>query len=48
MKSDVWSMGCVLYEMAALEPPFKAQDLQGLYKKVIKGKFNPIPSNYSH
>ena len=33
--------------MAALEPPFKAADLQGLYKKVLAGKFKPIPENYS-
>lgn len=33
--------------MAALSPPFKAQDLQGLYKKVKAGIFKPIPSCYS-
>jgi hypothetical protein len=33
--------------MAALCPPFKANDLQGLYKKVKSGLFPPIPSAYS-
>ena len=30
-KCDVWSLGCVIYELAALHPPFLAQDMNGLY-----------------
>jgi len=38
-KSDVWSLGCVLYELAKLRSPFKEQglDLYGLFKKITKG-----------
>jgi NIMA (never in mitosis gene a)-related kinase len=46
-KSDVWSLACVLYEMAALRPPFKAADMKGLYKKVVAVDYPSIPSKYS-
>jgi serine/threonine protein kinase len=46
--SDVWSVGCVIYEMAALRPPFMANDMKGLYDKVTKGIYPPIPPGYSN
>lgn len=33
--------------MCTLKPPFRAEDMEGLYKKVIRGHISKIPSIYS-
>lgn len=46
-KSDIWSLGCVLYEAVTLKPPFRAEDMANLYKKVLKGIYPKVPTGYS-
>ncbi|RMZ86179.1 hypothetical protein DV737_g239, partial [Chaetothyriales sp. CBS 132003] len=45
--SDVWSVGCIMYELVTHEPPFNANSHLQLIQKIRKGEFKPIPSIYS-
>lgn len=46
-KTDIWSLGCILYEMCTLHKPFDGNNPTELFQAVLKGNYDPIPPRYS-
>ena len=46
-KSDVWALGCCIYEIASLRQAFAAHNINALMYKIVQGRVPPIPSKYS-
>ncbi|XP_028259981.1 serine/threonine-protein kinase Nek1 isoform X2 [Parambassis ranga] len=46
-KSDIWALGCVLYEMCTLKHAFEAGNMKNLVLKIIRGSFPPVSVHYS-
>ncbi|NWV13486.1 NEK5 kinase, partial [Ptilonorhynchus violaceus] len=47
-KTDIWSLGCVLYELCALKHPFQGNSLHELVLKICRGRFQPVSPHYSY
>ncbi|CAG9996058.1 unnamed protein product [Clonostachys byssicola] len=47
LKSDIWSLGCIIFELCAREPPFNAKTHFQLVQKIKEGKVAPLPEMYS-
>uniref|UniRef100_A0A668A9Q4 non-specific serine/threonine protein kinase n=1 Tax=Myripristis murdjan TaxID=586833 RepID=A0A668A9Q4_9TELE len=46
-KSDIWALGCLLYETCSLQPPFAATNLLSLIYKITRGEYDAVPHTYS-
>ncbi|KRX01524.1 Protein kinase-like domain [Pseudocohnilembus persalinus] len=44
-KSDIWSLGCILYEFMTQKHAFDAQNMRGLMIKILKAQYQKIPEN---
>ncbi|RVE58504.1 hypothetical protein OJAV_G00209840 [Oryzias javanicus] len=47
-KTDIWSLGCVLYELCTLRHPFEGSSLRQLVSKICRGRYAPVPARYTH
>ena len=46
-KTDIFSLGCLIYEMCMLKHPFDGKDMKDLSKNVLKNIYTPISEFYS-
>ncbi len=47
-KSDVWALGCILYELCTFKHPYNAKNQPALFLKIISGNYDPIGDNYNY
>lgn len=47
LQSDIWSVGCIMYELCTKEPPFNANSHLQLVQKIRRGQVKPLPDIYS-
>ncbi|KAF6024037.1 hypothetical protein EB796_017643 [Bugula neritina] len=46
-KSDIWALGCLLFELCALKPAFDGNNLISLFYKITKAEYASLPDQFS-
>ena len=46
-KSDIWALGCILYELISFCHPFTASNQAALFIKILHGNYTPLPEKTS-
>ncbi|XP_037532447.1 serine/threonine-protein kinase Nek10 [Nematolebias whitei] len=41
-KADIWALGCVLYQMTTLQPPFYSSNMLSLASKIVEAVYEPV------
>lgn len=45
--SDIWALGCMIYELCSLRPPFLGNSFPELKRAISTGRYTPLPRKYT-
>lgn len=47
-KVDIWSLGCILYELCTFVPAFNGTELKNIMSKIVSKSLIRIPKSYTN